>query len=412
MGSRRVVITGMGLLAPSGSSPESAYAELLLGRSAVKRVTLGFAAASRPFLCAPVESALRPLLAVAGLASLDRCSQLGLIAAAAAVRDSGLELDAGQRQRAGVYWGTGMGGAGTIEAAYDDVFHKVVGRTRPMTVPYGMLNATSGQIGIAEKIEGPVLTFSNACASSANAIGEAMRAIREGRIDAAIAGGSESFLVYGVATAWESLRVLALEDPDNPAASCRPFSRDRSGLVLGEGAAALILETEERALSRGARILATLAGYGASNDATHITKPSANGQARAMRLALDDAGLAPQAIGYLNAHGTGTPVGDEVETQAIKQVFGDYAYALPVSATKSMHGHLMGASGAVELVVSLQAMLTHSIPPTAHLRVADPACDLNYVPNDGHRGVMLEAVMSNSFAFGGANAALIATRYS
>jgi 3-oxoacyl-[acyl-carrier-protein] synthase II len=381
------------------------------GISAIKRVTVAAGDMSIPFVCAPVETDLLPMLTMPGMANLDRCSQLGLAATAAAVRDSALTFDLALRQRSGVYWGTGMGGAATIEAGYDDLFRKGASRTRPMTVPYGMTNATSGQIGIAHKIEGPVLTYSNACASSANAIGEAMRAIRDGRIDAAIAGGSEAFLVYGVVKAWEALRVLALDDKDDVSASCRPFSLERTGLVLGEGAGALILEAEDAARARGARILAVLAGYGASNDATHLTKPSAEGQARAMQQALADAGLRPEAIGYLNAHGTGTPVGDEVETRAIKQVFGAHAHALKVSSTKSMHGHLMGAAGAVELVVCLQALRTQSVPPTANLRTPDPACDLDYVANRGQRGLAFDAVMSNSFAFGGANAALIATRH-
>ncbi len=406
---RRVVVTGMGLIFPSGVTPETAYQNLLQGCSAIKRIAVPVGDKNHPFVCAPVEVDLLPMLAMPGMANLDRCTQLGLAAAAAAVRDAGLTLDSAQRQRAGVYWGTGMGGAATIEAGYDDLFRKGSSRTRPMTVPYGMTNATSGQIGIAHKIEGPVLTYSNACASSANAIGEAMRAIRDGRIDAAIAGGSESFLVYGVIKAWESLRVLALDDKDDVSASCRPFALDRTGLVLGEGAGALMLEAEDAAMARGARILAVLAGYGCSNDATHLTKPSSDGQARAMQQALCDAGLKPEAIGYLNAHGTGTPVGDEVETRAIKQVFAAHAHALRISATKSMHGHLMGASGAVELVVSLQALLTQSVPPTANLRTPDPACDLDYVPNKGRRGEQFTAVMSNSFAFGGANAALVAT---
>ena len=340
--------------------------------------------------------------------SLDRCTQLGLATAGMATRDAHLKLDTDGRQRAGVYWGTGMGGAATLEAGYDEIMRKHAPRPRPMTVPYGMVNATSGQIGIAHRIEGPVLTYCNACASSANAIGEAIQAIRAGRIDVAIAGGSESFLVYGVIKAWESLRVLAIEDKAEPWASCRPFSRDRTGLVLGEGAGAMVLEAEEHAKARGAHIMATLAGYGVSNDATHITKPSADGQSRAMANALEDATMSPEEIGYLNSHGTGTPVGDEVETIAIKQVFGAHAFKMPVSATKSMHGHLMGASGAVELILSMQAMATCSIPPTANLRVPDPSCDLDYVPNVGRRGVEFKALMSNSFAFGGANASLIA----
>jgi 3-oxoacyl-[acyl-carrier-protein] synthase II len=257
-----------------------------------------------------------------------------------------------------------------------------------------------------------MLTFSSACASSAHALGEALRAIRAGVADVIVAGGSEALLTPGTIRAWESMRTLATADQTHPSRSCKPFARDRTGLVLGEGAGALVLESEQSARSRGAHIYAELAGYGACADATHLSNPNPDGQARAMLMALRDAGLAPEDIGYINAHGTATQVGDVVETQSIKTAFGPFARNVAVSSTKSMHGHLMGAAGAVEMIASILALEYRAVPPTAHLQEPDPACDLDFVPNIARDGVALDAVMSNSFAFGGANAVLVARRYS
>ena len=273
-----------------------------------------------------------------------------------------------------------------------------------------MNNAAAAHISIDHALRGPSLTYSTACSSSAIAIGEACRAIRHGYADLAIAGGAESLLNLGTIRAWEALRTLANEDPEDPSTSCRPFSKDRSGLVLGEGAGIVVLETEEHARARGATIYAELAGYGAASDASHLTKPSQEGQAAAMRMALADAGLDGDRIGYINAHGTATLAGDVSETAAIKEVFGPHARRLAVSSTKSMHGHLMGATGAVEFITAILALQRGSLPPTANLRVPDPECDLDYVANTARTGVTLEAVMSNSFAFGGSNAVLVARR--
>jgi 3-oxoacyl-[acyl-carrier-protein] synthase II len=274
-----------------------------------------------------------------------------------------------------------------------------------------MSNAAAAQISIEHGLQGPSVTYSTACSSSAIAVGEALRAIRHGYADAAIAGGVESFLTFGAIRAWEALRTLALEDPDDPANSCRPFSADRTGLVLGEGAGMLVLEELDHAVRRGARIHAEVIGYGAGSDAAHIAKPDMAGQVRTMQLALDDAGIGPQDIDYINAHGTATVAGDVVETAAIKQVFGAHAARIPISSTKAVHGHLMGAAGAVEFVTVILAIIRGAIPPTAHLRVLDPKCDLDYVPNTGRRGATVRAAMSNSFAFGGSNAVLIARAF-
>jgi len=407
---RRVFVTGVGILAPGGSDAPTFFSSLIDGRSAIGPLHSSFAERLTTRIAASVDFDPKPHFPVLRAASLDRYAQFALVAARQAVTDATLLFDDELRERTGVFWGTGMGGAQTIEQGYDDVYLKGQDRVRPLSVPMSMNNAAAAQIGIEYGIRGPALTYSTACASSANAVGEAFRAIRHGEIDLAVAGGSEALLTFGALKAWEGLRALALEDVAEPSASCRPFSAERSGLVLGEGAGALVLESEEHARERGAVALAEFAGYGRSNDAMHLTKPTVDGQVRAMRQALAEAGLPPPAIGYLNAHGTATPVGDLVETAAIKAVFAEAAARLPISSTKAMHGHLMGAAGAVELIVALMAMRSGSIPPTAHYRRPDPECDLDYVPNVARRGVAIDAVMSNSFAFGGGNAVLVLRR--
>jgi 3-oxoacyl-[acyl-carrier-protein] synthase II len=271
-----------------------------------------------------------------------------------------------------------------------------------------MNSASVSHISMAYGLTGPGLTLSSACASSANAIGEAGRQIRDGYVDVMLAGGAEAFLTYGGFRSWEALRVLAVEDPEDPSKSCKPFSINRTGIVMGEGAAMVVLEEMERAVRRGAPIYAELMGYGSTSDASHITRPSLEGQARAMVQALKDAGLLPEDIDYINAHGTATQWNDLLETQAIKKVFGDHACKIPVSSTKSMHGHTMGAAGAIEFIVSLLAIKNQAVPPTINLDRPDPECDLDYVPNMGRKGVTVNTVMSNAFAFGGSNAVLIA----
>jgi len=407
---RRVFVTGVGILAPGGADAGTFFSSLIAGRSSIGPLRSAFAEKLTTRIAASIDFDPKQHFPVMRAATLDRYAQFALVAARQAVADAALIFDDERRDRAGVFWGTGMGGAQTVEQGYHDVYRQGQDRVRPLSVPMSMNNAAAAQIGIEYGIRGPALTYSTACASSANAIGEAFRAIRHGEIDLAVAGGSEALLTFGALKAWEGLRALAIEDPADPAASCRPFSADRSGLVLGEGAGALLLESEQHARARGASLLAEFAGYGRSNDAAHLTKPAVHGQVRAMRQALVEAGLPPAAIGYLNAHGTATPVGDQVETAAIKEVFAAAAARLPVSSTKAMHGHLMGAAGAVELIAALMAMRTGSIPPTANYRRPDPECDLDYVPNVARHGVAIDAVMSNSFAFGGGNAVLVLRR--
>ena len=340
---------------------------------------------------------------------LDRVSQFALHAARRAVDDAGLHLSDAERERTGVYLGTGMGGAQATDEGYATVYEQRSERVKPLTVLLAMNNAASSWIGIEHGLKGPNLTFSTACSSSAVAIGEAFTRIAGGHAQVMLAGGSEAPLNFGTLKAWEAMRTLAAEDAD-PSASCKPFARDRTGLVLGEGAAVLVLEERERALARGASIHGEIIGYGLATDTGHITRPSVEGQARAMRLALDDAHVEPEAIGYINAHGTATLANDAVETAAIKRVFGAAAYRIPVSSTKSMHGHLLGAAGALEFAATVLAAQRGAIPPTINLKHPDPECDLDYVADGARKQLPIHIAMSNSFAFGGTNAVLICRR--
>jgi 3-oxoacyl-[acyl-carrier-protein] synthase II len=273
-----------------------------------------------------------------------------------------------------------------------------------------MSNAATAWIGIEYALSGPNLTYSTACSSSAVAIGEAALRIRSGAVDVMVAGGTEAPLNCGVLSAWDALRVIATLDPHNASASCRPFSRNRTGLVLAEGAGFVILEEWEHARARGAAIHAELTGYGLTTDTGHITRPSIEGQAHAIRAALESAACSPDDIDYVNAHGTATPQNDSIETAALKSALGDRAYLIPVSSTKSMHGHLLGAAGALEFIVCVASLLRRTVPPTLHLDSPDPSCDLDYVTSGARTNADLRVVMSNSFAFGGTNAVLIARR--
>ena len=408
---RRVVVTGVGALTPLGADAASLIEGLNQGRSGVQPLETPWIKSLASPLAAPVSVPVDTHFSKLRRLTLDRVAQLSLLATREAITQAQLDFSSDAGLHCGIYWGTGMGGATTLEHAYTESLLHDGARPRPSTIVMFMANSSTGQIGIEYKIRGPSFTYSSACSSSAVAIGEAFMAIRSGRIRYAVAGGGEALLTQGVMKAWESLQTLARPDPDHPETSCRPFDKQRSGFILGEGAGALVLEEASSARARGAVILAELVGYGNSTDAGHITQPDAGGQTRAMREALTQAGLEPHHIHYINAHGTGTLVGDVIETQAIKDVFGEAAYRIPVSATKALHGHLMGATGAVEMVAALGALHSKIIPATAHLRHPDPACDLDYVAEGARRLATLDTVMSNSFGFGGNNAVLIARRY-
>ena len=408
---RRVVVTGMGVLSPIGYGKDAFFDSLIAARSGVGAVDIALADRLKIRIAAQVRG-FDPAahFPTERLAQLDRFSQFALVAARQAWAEAAPGACA-PADTCGTYFGTGLGGAGTLEAGYDDLFRKGLNRVKPMSVVAAMPSAAASNIAIEFGLHGPCLTYAIACASSAVAIGEAYRAIGSGAIDLALAGGAEAFLVYGIMKSWEALMTLAIEDKVAPETSCRPFAADRTGLVLGEGAGALVLESLDRAEQRGAKIIAEIVGYGVANDARHLSRPEAEGQARAMRLALGEAGrhgVSAGDIGYLNAHGTATKVGDAVETEAIKSAFGAQAQRLPVSSTKALHGHLMGAGGAVEFIAAIMALKRGIAPPTAHLNHADAECDLDYVALAPRALPGLVAVMSNSFAFGGTNAALIA----
>ncbi len=407
---RRVAVTGIGIIAPCGNDPNEAFENLIAGRSSVR--VLSGDRTQRLTTRIAAEASFDPSahFDAPRLRMLDRVSQLALIAALNAVANAGIDIDDRERTTAGVFIGTGMGGAQTTDDEYATFYRDRSDRIRPFTVLMAMTNAAASWIGIELGLHGPNLTFSTACSSSAVAIGEAWLRIRSGAADLMLAGGAEAPLTPGTMKAWEALKTLALEDEDDPSASCKPFAGDRTGLVLGEGAAVLVLEDWGRARQRGASVYGELVGYGLCADTAHITRPTVEGQAYAMQLALESARVSPEAVGYINAHGTGTIANDATETAAIRKVFGAAAERMPVSSTKSMHAHLLGAAGAVELVVTLLALHEGIAPPTLNLRIRDPDCDLDYVPNVAREIGIIDHAMSNSFAFGGTNAVLVCRR--
>jgi len=405
---RRVAVTGIGVISALGGNLEAFYRSLSEARSGVRRLPEEVALNSGVQVGALIDWDPGTHFKPAEAGGLDRVAQFALAAAGDALAASRLDPAAADRDRIGVCWGTGMGGAHTLEGAYKSVYGNNDFRLRPLSVVMAMSNAAGSHIALKWGLRGPFANYSTACSSSAMAIGEAMHAIRAGRADAMVAGGAEALLTPGILAAWQALRTLAPADAADPAASCRPFDTRRGGLVLGEGGAALVLEEESRARARGAPILAFITGYGNTCDAAHMSKPDRDGQVRAMRQALAESGLQPGAIGYINAHGTATIVGDAVECEAIRAVFGDSAARIPVSSTKSMHGHLLGGAGALEMAAALLPFREGVIPPTAHLDKPDPACAVRHVARAAERGPIPRAVMSNSFAFGGSNVVLVA----
>ena len=408
MTARRVAVTGLGVLSPIGNDPKTFFASLMAGKSGIKRLEMDFVDQLDCKIAAYIND-FDPLdhFVKNKAATMDRVTQFAVVASQQALKDSGINLDTENLDRFGVYLGTGMGGAASVEEGYVRLYKYQAKRLKPFTVLMAMNNAASAQVALDFGITGPDLTFCTACSSSSVAIGEAVRQIRHGYTDVMLAGGSEALLTFGTIKAWEALRTLADEDEQNPSASCKPFSGNRSGLVLGEGAGMVVLEDMDRAVARGATIYAEVIGYGSSNDSSHITQPSVEGQARAMRKALIEANINADQLDYINAHGTGTKLNDITETNAIKQVCGN---KIPVSSSKSMHGHLMGAAGAVEFVACMMAIQEQALPPTAHLVEPDPDCDLDYVPNIGRKNVKVDIIMSNSFAFGGTSGVLIAKK--
>ena len=403
----RVAVTGLGVVSPLGNSIDQLFASLLAGHSGVRALPVPCSETPGSSVGATVELPACARIPETRLRMLDRVSYLALVAAIQAVDAAGIDFDQEDRERCGVSVGTGMGGAATTDEGYHVLYAQRSDRIKPFTVIAAMTNAAAAWIGLEYALVGPNLTYSTACSSSAVSIGEAAQRIRDGRVDVMIAGGAEAPLTPGVLRAWDAMRTLAAVDKVDPSASCRPFSLSRSGLVLGEGAAFLVLESWEHAMRRGAPLLAVLSGYGLTTDVAHITRPTVSGQASAMRAALRAAGRSPDDIDYINAHGTATLQNDAVETSAIKEVFGRRAYQIPVSSTKALHGHLLGAAGALELLICVGCLRHGWVPATMHLDRPDPACDLDYVAGAARDGVAPDVALSNSFAFGGTNATLL-----
>ena len=407
------------MVTPLGLNRATSFASALQARSAIGPAPDAISRLLPHALAAQVGAAFE-IGQTRAVAGLDRATQFALAATQEALVDAGFEASDFQKGRTGVHVGIGMGGAHTLDALYTRFFEQLQRAAaenrdptviHPLAVPRMMANSGAAAVSMQHKLRGQTFTYSVACASSAVAIGEAYRALRHGYMDTAIVIGTEAMLTPGSYVAWNALRVIAKKHGSGLEASCRPFDAERNGFVLGEGAAALVLQAEgvEPTCSRAA--YAELCGYGTTSDGVHITLPSADGQIRAMQAALSECGLPPESIGYLNAHGTATAAGDVVETESIKGAFGAHAYRLAISSTKAVHGHLIGAGGALEFALSVLALESGNIPPTAHLDNPDPRCDLDFVPRVARRSVPLEAVMSNSFAFGGTNVSLIARKF-
>jgi nodulation protein E len=401
---QRVVITGIGVISAIGLTRDAFWRSLVDGRCGIRTINSADFEQLRFKHAADVEGFVpEDHLSAKELTLMDRFAQFAVVAAKEAMAQSGLELTPAMREDGAIITGSCIGGRSAEEVGYRELYIHGRNRVHPLTIPLGMSNAGTSHISMQFGIQGPSYTISTACASSGHAIGQAFHMVRSGVAPMAIAGGCEAPLYFGNLKAWEAMRVISKD-------TCRPFSADRTGLVLGEGAAMLVLEPLDAALARGARPIAEIVGFGMSADACHITQPSAEGPARAMRMALRDAGLAPEQIGYINAHGTATEVNDRTETAAIRLVFGAHADKLAVSSTKSMHAHTLGAAGAIEAAASALTLNCGIIPPTVNYSKPDPVCDLDFVPNAA-REQQVEACLSNSFAFGGLNAVLALRTY-
>ena len=409
---RRVVVTGLGCISPVGNNVEDAWASLLAGKSGAGKITHFDASRHKTQFAAEVKGFDgAALFGTRDARKMDRFTQFAIAATQEALNQSGLKIEEANRDRVGVVIGTGIGGIGTLLEQAEVMRERGPDRVSPFLVPMMISDSAPGMLAIRCGARGPNMALATACASGNNAIGEALEMIRRGAADVMIAGASEAALVPVAMAGMNVMTALSTRN-DDPQAASRPFDRDRDGFLMGEGAGILILESLEHAQGRGALILAEVKGYGTTDDAHHISAPAENGAGAAisMKLALEDAGLTIDDIHYINAHGTSTPLNDKSETAAIKTVFGEQAYQIPVSSTKSMTGHLLGASGAVEAVFCIKAIRDEILPPTINYRTPDPECDLDYVPNQA-RKASPKNVMSNSFGFGGHNATLVIGRF-
>jgi len=401
---RRVVITGMGAICALGRNVAEVAGSLCQGRPGIGPIESADCSQLRFQNGAEVRGySSEPYFDSRRADFIDRFAQFAVIAAREAVNSAGVEWTQELRETAAIITGSCVGGQSTEDTGFHEVYKLGHNRVHPLTIPKTMANAGASHISMEFGITGPSFTISTACSSAAHAIGQAFWMVRSGMTDLAITGGSEAPFSFGILKAWEAMRVVSPE-------TCRPFSKDRRGMILGEGAAMFVLESLEGARARGARIEAEIVGIGMSADACHITQPSAEGAARAMRAALRDAQLKPEQIGYINAHGTATPANDVTETNAIRSVFGAHAGRLAVSSTKSMHGHTLGAAAALECLASVVALRDGFLPPTVNFTEPDPECNLDVVPNHA-RKAEVEYALSNSFAFGGLNAVLALRRF-
>ena len=401
----RVVITGLGVISAAGHNATDFWEKVKDGRSSIGEITT-----------IPTDTlTVRIGAEVAGfqpqehfekrqLGMLDRFSQFGLVAAREAVADSGISFEGEAGERSASIIGSGVGGQTTLDASYWEIYAEKKTRVHPFTVPRLMINAATSHITMEHGIRGPAFSVASACSSANHAMGQAYLMVRSGMVDTAVTGGSEATITVGTMKGWEALRVMASD-------TCRPFSKGRSGMVLGEGAAIFVFESLEKAKARGAKIYTEVAGHGLSSDAMDITLPDVGGAARAIAGALKNAKLNPEDVDYVNAHGTGTAANDVTETKALKQVFGDKASSLPISSTKSMIGHALGGAGALELAAVVLGMRDGIAPPTANYVERDPECDLDYIPNEP-REMEINAAISNSFAFGGLNAVMALKKFS
>lgn len=409
---RKVVVTGLGCVSPLGNNMNDTWTALLAGKSGAAPITLFDASKHKTRFAAEVKGFdAAGIFGAREARKMDRYTQFATAATLEALTHAGFTVDESNRDRVGILIGTGIGGIGTLLEQAEVLRERGPERVSPFLVPMMISDSAAGMIAIRVGARGPNMAVATACATGTNALGEAAAIIRRGAADVMIAGGAEAAIVSLAMAGMNVMGALSTRN-ESPETASRPFDKERDGFVMAEGAGILILEEEEHARARGARILCEFKGYGTTDDAHHISAPAENGAGAAlsMSLALQDAGLKPEDIGYINAHGTSTPLNDKSETAAIKTVFGEHAYRVAISSTKSMTGHMLGASGAVEAAACVKVFEHNILPPTVHYSTPDPECDLDYVPNQP-RAAQPEHVMSNSFGFGGHNATLILSRY-
>jgi 3-oxoacyl-[acyl-carrier-protein] synthase II len=410
---RRIVITGMGVVSPLGNDLDSFWQSLLAGQCGVDRITAFDPSAFDTQIAAEVKD-FNPAPAFPSpkeARRTDRYSQFGVYAAWQALRDAGLDMNKVNPDEVGVFLGSGIGGLETVTAQHKVLLERGPGRLSPFMIPMLISNMASGLVSMYYNLRGPNFATCSACATANHALGEAWRTLKMGDAKVMLAGGAEATIVPIGIGGFCAMRAMSTRNND-PKHASRPFDKERDGFVMGEGSGVLVLEELEHAKARGARIYAELAGYGNSADAHHLTAPSPGGEgaSRCMRMALRNGGVNPEEVSYINAHGTSTPQGDIAETMAVKSVFGDHARKLVVSSTKGATGHMLGAAGAVEMIVCTKAIATDIVPPTISYETPDPECDLDYVPNKA-REMKVNAIVNNSFGFGGHNASLVAKKF-